>query len=115
MKREEIGKALFKEADENRDFLRGLKVLAINNQKYELAAALRDVEVAKYPESKTTSEDYKKAQAFKTVLNIADLDVKHIETAYIILKCAEVFLEKGGATAVDNVDKVRDDARKIFG
>ncbi len=115
MKTNEIPKALMKEAKESRDFLKGLKSIAVNCQKYELAAALRDVEVKQFPRAKTTNANYTEAETFKTLLNIAELNLKHTETAYLVLAIAKIVIKKGGESALKDVAKIQAEVKEIFG
>ena len=111
----QIVNEIVKLAKEDRKVLKALKRIAIDNQKYEMAANLRDIEVEAFPESKTTSPEYEEAKIFKTFLNVADIGVRGYETAYVILQCAKTFLEKGGESAIDDVTGIQAKAKTIFG
>lgn len=109
-----IIKQLTELASTDRDTLKLLKHVAIKAQKYELSANLRDFELKNFPEAKKTDKEYKETEIFKTLLNIAELDVK-METSYVILECAKVFIEKGGESAIDDVARIKARAKEIFG
>lgn len=113
-KTKEVITALVKLAEEDRDILKGLKTLAVNNTQYGLAADLRDIEVAKYPDAKSTNKEYKEAKVFNVMLRLLDVNTS-TKMTYLVLEAAKLFIKKGGQGNIEDTSKIQAKANKIFG
>jgi len=108
------GDKLIELAKKERYMLNILKEVALRFDDFDLASELHEIEVELYPESKKTTKEYKDAKAFTTILKIAELKAD-IKIGYLTLECAKVFIKKGGESALKDVAKIVDRAKKIFG
>ena len=101
-------------AQENRSVLKGLKNIAVQAQKYELASNLRAVEIDKYPIAKTTSKEYQEAETFGRILAMMDLKVS-VENAYKLLSSARMFSDERELDKLAGIEKIQEKSREIFG
>ena len=102
--------------EKDNNILKQLKILMVNNNQFEIASDLRDIERENNPKSKEDLEDleeYDKSEVLQTLLAICDIKCS-IKVSYMIKELVTIYNEKGGEVSLQHAADIKAKSEQIF-
>lgn len=101
-------------AAKNRDLIKALKNVFIQQKEYELAAFWRDTERKLFPMPEDSQDQINLAEKLSTVFRMSGLTVSE-EHSWVIYHTVKTFMEKGEEFSIADATEIEFKAKSIFG
>lgn len=98
---------------DDKDMIVDFKKMAVNNQMYELASNIRDLECIYFPKRRTSQKQHQAATDTNLALRMVGLNTGSKE-AFMIHEVMKLFFKKGKELSVKDTTKIQMQAEEYF-
>ena len=110
---EELIQQFFEEAKKNKHYFKALKYAVVQCQQYELAAELREIEKAAFPQTEEQKAAHTEAEKIQGALCLVEASAS-IGTCWAVNEALKVYAVKGGSFSTDDAAEILAKRNQLF-